>query len=138
MTEPYQGQLLDHEIYRVCLSDRSKTAARVRDFIASDSVYIESDGDVWWTEPVCNGGRVRMSKEVHAWIARYLSRTYGLRYRGPRPEQVSDERFLGHPLQRRSQRSGLTDTRRDRPSRGPTRAHPALPLGATGCERANP
>ncbi len=91
MTEPYQGQLLDHEVYRVALSDRSKVAARVRDFIAADSVTIESDGHEWWFEPVRGAGRIRPSKEVYAWIARYLSRTYGLRHRGPKPEMASDE-----------------------------------------------
>lgn len=135
MTEPYQGQLLDHEIYRVTLSDRSKVAARVRDFIAADSVTIESDGHEWWFEPVRGAGRTRPTKEVYAWISRYLSRTYGLRHRGPRPETAPDERFSGHLLQRRNDRSGLTDTRRDRPPRGPTRVRPTLPSRGHGARK---
>lgn len=81
---PYEGQLLDHEIFRVTMSDRTKSGIKVHDLIGSDSFSIESDGTAWWYESV-PGKRARMTKDAFSWIDRYLRRTYGLRFRGPRP-----------------------------------------------------
>lgn len=83
-TVPYQGQLLDHEIYRVTLSDRTKAGAKVHELVGSDSYGIESDGSHWWYVEL-PGHRMRMTKETFGWIDRYLRRTYGLRFRGERP-----------------------------------------------------
>ena len=83
-TVHYQGQLLDHEIYRVTLSDRTKAGAKVHELVGSDSYDIESDGSHWWYVEL-PGRRMRMTKETFGWIDRYLRRTYGLRFRGERP-----------------------------------------------------
>ena len=82
---PYSGQLLDHELYRVTMSDRTKAGQKVNELVCSEAFTFDADGSRWWYEAV-PGKRGRMTKEAFGWIERYLRKTYGMRFRGPRPE----------------------------------------------------